>query len=182
MKYRIRLAGLGVAAAALAVAVPSQAQTAPSASSASGATAATTVSARLGTAGYCPTSNGVTVVVDYQELGGATEIRCAAGAQSSGIAALQNAGFTVTGTQRWGLAFVCRINGKPTSATEPCINTPPTTAYWGYWHAANGGSWTYSTAGASSYKPALGSFEGWSFSKNKTATTAPKPRVTPLRP
>lgn len=175
MKSRTRLLGLGVAAAAaLVTAVPSQAETATHTTTAG--------SARLGTAGYCPTSNGVTVVVDYQDLGGATEIRCAPGAQATGLAALQNAGFTVTGTQRWGLAFVCRINGKPTAATEPCVNTPPTTAYWGYWHAANGGSWTFSTAGASSYKPALGSFEGWSFSKNKTATTNPKPRVTPRRP
>ena len=180
MRTRTRLLGLGVAAAALAVAVPSQAQTAPKPVTSPSPTGA--VSARLGTAGYCPTSNGVTVVVDYQELGGATEIRCAPGAQSTGLAALQNAGFTVTGTQRWGLAFVCRINGKPTAATEPCVNTPPTSAYWGYWHAPNGGAWTYSTTGASSYKPALGSFEGWSFSKNKTATTNPKPRVTPRRP
>ncbi|WP_247660672.1 hypothetical protein, partial [Micromonospora sp. D75] len=72
-------------------------------------------------------------------------------------------GFTVTGTARWGLAFVCRINGKPTAATEPCVNTPPATAYWSYWHASSGGSWSYSTSGATGYNPAPGSVEGWSF-------------------
>ncbi|SEG76007.1 hypothetical protein SAMN04489712_111108 [Thermomonospora echinospora] len=138
--------------------------------------------ARTGTAGPCPTASGVTVVVDYQELGGATEVRCAPGAQPSGLAALENAGFTVTGTQRWGKAFVCRINGKPTAATEPCIDTPPASAYWSYWHAPNGGSWTYSSLGAGSYVPPQGSWEGWSFSKNKTPTTNPPPRVTPVRP
>ncbi|APE24408.1 MULTISPECIES: hypothetical protein [Streptomyces] len=135
-----------------------------------------------GTAGYCPNSNGVTVVVDFQELGGGTIVRCAPGDQATGLAALENAGFDVTGTQRWGKAFVCRIEGKPTAATESCVNTPPASAYWSYWHAPNGGNWTYSTSGASARKPALGSFEGWSFSLNKTASTNPKPRVAPVRP
>lgn len=142
----------------------------------------TPIGTRAGLAGACPTAQGVTVVVDYQDLGGVTETRCATGAQPSGLAALENAGFTVTGTQRWGKAFVCRINGKPTAATEPCIDTPPANAYWSYWHAPNAGTWTYSSLGAGSYVPAQGSWEGWSFSKNKTPTTNPPPRVTPVRP
>ncbi|MFB6509020.1 flagellar hook-length control protein FliK [Streptomyces virginiae] len=136
----------------------------------------------LGTAGYCPNGNGVTVVVDFQELGGSTIIRCAPGDQPTGLAALKNASFSIAGTQRWGEAFICRIEGKPTTATEACVNTPPASAYWSYWHAPNGGNWTYSTSGASARKPALGSFEGWSFSLNKTASTNPQPRVAPVRP
>ncbi|WHT22598.1 prenyltransferase/squalene oxidase repeat-containing protein [Crossiella sp. CA-258035] len=135
-----------------------------------------------GSAGYCPDGNGVTVVVDFQELGGDTQIRCAPGEQESGLAALENAGFIVEGTQRWGKAFVCRIEGKPGSDTEPCVNTPPANAYWGYWHASNGGQWTYSQFGATGRKPPLGSFEGWSFSKDKTSTTNPPPRLAPVRP
>jgi hypothetical protein len=138
--------------------------------------------AAAGIAGYCPDSNGVTVVVDFQGLGGGTVIRCAAGEQATGLAALKNAGFTVTGTSRWGEAFICRINGKPGADTEPCINTPPATAYWSYWHAANGGGWTYSSLGVLNRKPPLGSFEGWSFSLNRTEATAPQPRVAPSRP
>ncbi|MGW1543029.1 flagellar hook-length control protein FliK [Streptomyces sp. NPDC002309] len=135
-----------------------------------------------GLPGYCPDGNGVTVVVDFQELGGATIIRCAPGDQATGLAALKNAGFEITGTARWGEAFICRIEGKPTAATEPCVNTPPASAYWSYWHAPNGGNWTYSQSGASNRKPPLGSFEGWSFSLNKTPTTNPTPRVAPVRP
>jgi hypothetical protein len=140
------------------------------------------VAAAAGTAGFCPDANGVTVVVDFHELGGATTVRCAPGPQSSGIAALRNAGFSVTGTARWGDAFVCRINGKPGPDTEPCINTPPTSAYWSYWYAADGGSWTYSQAGALGRRPLLGGFEGWSFALNKSESTAPPPRVAPRRP
>lgn len=175
---RRRLVGVCAVVTALAVGVPASAAQATSAPAAAPAAAR----AQTGSAGYCPDSNGVTVVVDYQELGGATEIRCAVGAQSTGLAALQNAGFTVTGTARWGLVFVCRINGKPTAATEPCFNTPSPTAYWSYWHASNGGSWTYSQTAAISYHPATGSFEGWSFSINHGPNDNPPPRVTPVRP
>ncbi|WP_433616875.1 hypothetical protein ACQP2P_16100 [Dactylosporangium sp. CA-139114] len=138
--------------------------------------------AMAGTSGYCPDSSGVTVVVDFHELGGGVVIRCAPGAQDSGLTALQHAGFTVAGTTRWGLAFICRIEGKPTAATEPCIDTPPATAYWSYWHAPNGGTWTYSQLGVKNRTPPQGSFDGWSFSKNHTEGTAPTPGATPTRP
>jgi hypothetical protein len=132
--------------------------------------------------GYCPDGNGVTVVVDFNELGGGTLIRCAPGDQASGLTALQNAGVRVAGTNRWGLAFVCRIEGKPAAAQEPCIDTPPASAYWSYWHAANGGSWTYSQSGVTARKPPPGSFEGWSFAKDKTSSNVPAPGVAPRRP
>ncbi|GAA3753588.1 hypothetical protein [Micromonospora maritima] len=127
------------------------------------AVALTTVPAAPARAAACTGTSGVTVVVDYAALGGGVQVACAPGDPATGIAALQGAGFTVTGTQRWGLAFVCRINGKPTAATEPCVNTPPVTAYWSYWHATSGGAWSYSSSGASSYNPAPGTVEGWSF-------------------
>ncbi|GGL98946.1 MULTISPECIES: hypothetical protein [Micromonospora] len=119
---------------------------------------------RAAHAAACTGTTGVTVVVDFAALGGGVQVACALGDPATGVAALQGAGFTVTGTSRWGLAFVCRINGKPTAATDPCVNTPPATAYWSYWHASgSGAAWSYSTSGASSYNPAPGSVEGWSF-------------------
>jgi len=165
--------------AATAVLVSVGAMLAPTAPAAAGMVSAPRLT---GKAGYCPDANGVTVVIDFQELGGATIVRCAVGDQATGLAALKNAGISITGTSRWGEAFICRIEGKPTAATEPCIDTPPTTAYWSYWHAPNGGTWTYSQVGVMNRKPPLGSFEGWSFSLNKTASTAPPPRIAPVRP
>ncbi|WP_328997924.1 hypothetical protein OHA18_26075 [Kribbella sp. NBC_00709] len=173
---RVRLLASVLAVVSTAFAVPGVAVSAPSPS------AAPAVVQRLGSVGYCPDANGVTVVVDYQGLGFATEIRCAPGDQATGLAALENAGFVVTGTDRWGKAFICRINGQPTPATEPCVNTPPASAYWSYWHSPNGGSWTYSQFGATGRKPPLGSFEGWSFSQNAGPDTNPPPRVAPVRP
>ncbi|WP_331771061.1 hypothetical protein OG948_46385 (plasmid) [Embleya sp. NBC_00888] len=135
-----------------------------------------------GTPGYCPDANGVTVVIDFQELGGTTIVRCARGDQATGHAALKNAGIEIAGVARWGEAFICRVEGKPGANSEPCIDTPPAGAYWSYWHSPNGGSWTYSQWGVMNRKPPPGSFEGWSFSKNKTETTNPPPRVAPARP
>ena len=146
------------------------------------APAAATRGQRVGLPGYCPDANGVTVVVDFQELGGSTIVRCAVGDQPTGHAALVNAGFSVTGTARWGEAFICRIEGKPPPDAEPCIDTPPASAHWSYWYAPHGGAWTYSQMGAMSRKPLLGGFEGWSFSMNRTAGDSPPPRVAPVRP
>lgn len=152
--------------------------------------------ASAGTSGYCKDANGVTVVVDFTDLGGNIVVRCAPGPVQSGydgVDALEGAGFSVTGTQRWGLAFVCRIQGRPSSSEslktdgnpdyhERCVDTPPTSAYWGYWYARNGGSWTYSSSGPKSHDAIKGGFEGWSFSLNHSAGNQPAPGVAPNRP
>jgi LPXTG-motif cell wall-anchored protein len=135
-----------------------------------------------GLPGFCPSADGVTVVVDFNELGGGVVVRCAEGAQKNGLAALENAGFTVAGTQRWQKAFICRIEGKPGADTEPCLNTPPASAYWSYWHAPNGGPWDYSDFGVLNRVPPAGSFDGWSFAKDKAASAVPPPGIAPRRP
>jgi hypothetical protein len=148
-----------------------------------------------GTSGFCRSSAGVTVVVDMSALGGNVTVRCApgpAGAGFNGIDALQGAGFTVTGTQRYGLSFVCRIQGRPTADErlaipgnpnyrEQCVDTPPQTAFWSYWYAPNGGSWTYSSAGGQSHDAIPGGFEGWAFSLGRTGKPA-APAIDPTRP
>lgn len=144
------------------------------------------------TSGYCVGDAGVTVVVDFQELGGGTVTRCAqVSAGASGVSVLQAAGFSVTGTTRWGLGFVCRLQGRPSADEvlgvgdgyrEACQDTPPGSAFWSYWLADNGGRWAFSQVGAGAHSAKPGSFEGWSFSLNKTPSTNPAPRVAPSRP
>lgn len=129
---------------------------------------------RAGTAGPCSGTSGVTVTVDFTAFGTGQQTRCASGAQSNGLAALQNAGFTPAGTSRYGLAFICRINGLPTAAQDACVNTPSATAYWAYYHALAGATtWSYSSSGASSYQPPLGSIEAWAFGNGATPTKTP---------
>jgi hypothetical protein len=140
-------------------------------------------------AGACTTSKGVTVVVNFASLGGGTVTRCVSSATSSttGLTALHSAGFSTAGTAHDGEGFVCRISGRPTEQQDPCIQTPPATAYWSYWHATNGGSWTYSSQGAMSHHVIVGGFEGWSFHSGSGSNTPPtsgnptrpKPQPTP---
>ncbi|MCI3934644.1 hypothetical protein [Streptomyces sp. AN091965] len=146
------------------------------------ATPAAAVDTGRGHGGFCKAGEGVTVVVDFRELGGTTLVRCAVGSQRTGLAALKDAGIQVTGTNRWGESFVCRLEGRPNADREPCVDTPPAKAYWSYWHASNGGRWTYSQYGATYRTPPKGSFEGWSFSLDRDQGEAPAPRVAPRRP
>ena len=135
---------------------------------------AVTATALAGTAGKCPGKTGVTVAVDLTAFGGGVKVRCAPGTPATGVAALQQAGFTVAGTAQYGLAFICRINNKPSPAAQPCTSTPPTTAYWAYYHANAGAtSWTYSTVSAATYKPLQGSIEGWAFGASAKPSKTP---------
>jgi hypothetical protein len=131
--------------------------------------------ALAGTAGACPTTTkGVTVAVDFTAFGGRVQVRCAPGTPTTGVAALQQAGFTPAGTAQYGLAFVFRINNKPAPAQQACLTTPPANAYWAYYHANKGATtWTFSTQGASTYKPAQGSIEAWAFGNAATPSKTP---------
>jgi hypothetical protein len=122
------------------------------------------------------------VVVDFGDLGPGPLVRCAPGTPANGIAALQEAGIDVTGSQKYGLAVACRINGEPGPAAESCAGMPSATAYWSYWHAPAGGTWQPSQEGAQTAKPVAGGFEGWAFARPKSANDLPAPpRIAPVR-
>ncbi|WP_306749657.1 hypothetical protein [Saccharothrix yanglingensis] len=127
---------------------------------------------------------GVAVVVDFRSLGGGVRTGCAAGDPASGTGALTAAGFGFTFAARQP-GFVCRIDGLPGQAADPCVGTSPTSAHWSYWHARPGGSWTYSSTSASAYDPAAGTVEGWSFGAGEppgVAPPAPAPKPQPPAP
>ncbi|GAA4539038.1 hypothetical protein [Amycolatopsis samaneae] len=145
-----------------------------------GASTPATAEQGKGVPGYCQDGAGVTVIVDFGDLGGDPVVRCAPGEQATGMTALQNAGFAVTGSQRYGLAVACRIDGKPGPDAESCAAMPSATDFWGYWNGANG-AWVSSQEGATTHKPAPGGFEGWAFSHGKSFGANPPPRVAPVR-
>ena len=176
---RARVVGLAVAVCGAAVALTSGASA--SGARAVGADRATAVQApvatrgaTVGAEGACPTAAGVTVVVDFQDLGGGVWLRCTEGSADSGFQALERAGIPYRTAVR-SPGFLCRINELP--AGDPCINPSPTAAYWSYWVAPRGGSWCYSNIGAASRNPPEGTVEGWSFSLNRTPS--PPPRIAP---
>jgi hypothetical protein len=138
-------------------------------------------------AAACTSADGVTVVVDYHELGGGVGQVCdAGGAGKRAAAQFADAGFALTRVQRQP-GFVCRVQGKP--ASDPCVNTPPADAYWGrWWSDGKSGGWTYATQGVDSLTvPKGGSVAlSWNGSASKSAPgvapakhTSPSPSPTP---
>ena len=140
------------------------------------AAAGLAVAAPAAEAAACSGSSGVTVVVDFGSLGGGVQTGCAGGDPASGLAALSAAGHGYTFVPRQ-FGLVCQIDGRP----NPC-NGAPTTAYWSYWHATRGGSWSYATAGAGGYNPQPGTVEGWAFGAGGRPGIAPPAAPAPSPP
>lgn len=129
-------------------------------------------------ASACSGTSGVTVVVD---TGSSLSTRCASGDPDSAMAALQKVADVRTPDMFSG-TVVCRIDGYPSS--DPCHRMPPADAYWAFFHAPAGGSWTYSSSGVSSYDPPAGSVVGFRFGSGQQPRTSPpggaaKPTATP---
>lgn len=134
-------------------------------------------------AAACPTDAGVTVVVDYHELGGGVQTACVAGGGGQTASQLfPAAGFALSYVQRTP-GFVCRVDGKP--AEDPCVNTPPSDAYWGlFWSDGKSGSWSYASSGASGLRVPDGGYVAFSWNGSTTRSTpgftpAPHPSPTP---
>jgi hypothetical protein len=143
------------------------------ATSASLLAGATTDPAAADPIGDCSTTVGVIVVVDFSHWGHAAQRGCAAH-PTTGFDALVAAGFTPVGDAHDGPAFVCRIDDEPSPSEDPCIDTPPATAYWSYWRAVQGQStWSYSEQGAMSYEPPAGSVEAWTFGPGQPPAFSP---------
>ncbi|WP_333771866.1 hypothetical protein [Streptomyces sp. IBSBF 2435] len=135
----------------------------------------------------CTTTRGVVLAVDFSHWGGPL-LRSCGTTPTTGYALLNQGGWQTTGTQHDGPAFICRIGYAgyqggtqyPTVKGEPCVLTPPATAYWSYWHADPGQkSWSYSKLGATSYHPEPGSVDLWIFGATNTAGTQGRPTFSP---
>jgi LPXTG-motif cell wall-anchored protein len=117
-------------------------------------------------AAACSGTSGVTVVIDF---GSSTSTRCAP-ESSTAIAALKSVA-AVTPVPMYGDGVVCKIDGIPESQT--CQRMPPASAYWAFFHAPRGGSWTYSSNGVASYDPPSGSVIGFAFGSGGAPSTPP---------
>jgi hypothetical protein len=117
----------------------------------------------------CPTAHGVTVVVDFHELGGGVQAGCVpSGGGNTASQLFPAAGFALTYVQRQP-GFVCRVSGRP--ADNPCVSTPPADAYWGlYWSDGESGRWTYATSGAGGQQVPDGGYVGFSWQGSADST------------
>lgn len=143
---------------------------------ASAATAPSAASSAASTAsGACADGDGVTVVVDFTDLGGSIEAGCALKDPATGRTALLAAGFTAADSQP---GLLCTIDSMP----NPC----PTTfqgSFWSYWHSTTSGEWTSYQVGADASDPAPGELEGWRYNDGSAGPgIAPSAVADTLRP
>ena len=101
----------------------------------------------------------MTLVVDFHQLHHDDVRACVPGGAGQDAASLlAGAGLSLTDVQRQP-GFVCRVDGLP--ADDPCVNTPPSDAYWSlWWSDGSSGRWTYSTVMAASLEVPDGGFVG----------------------
>jgi MYXO-CTERM domain-containing protein len=143
-------------------------------------------------ASACTARSGVTVIVDFTSFGGDIERGCDSGQPGTALDALNAAGFSTAGTTRYGDAFVCRIDGRPGSEHEACVDTPPASSSWSFYFARpSDRAWTYSAAGVLTYRPPSGSLLAFAFGdyakpgvlpSGATATTTSTTTAAPPTP
>jgi hypothetical protein len=94
-------------------------------------------------AATCPTSSGVSVVVDFHQLGkGLSTVCVPTGGGKKAADLFGDAGHVLTYVN--GEPFVCEVDGAPQTQ---CARTPPANAYWSlWWSDGRSGTWTYAAA------------------------------------
>ena len=129
-------------------------------------------------AATCTSGGGVSVVVDYRELGGGIVTACAPdGGGKSASAVFSSVGVAISYATRQP-GFVCRVNGQP--ASDPCVNASPANAYWGLWWAdGSAASWTYASSGVGSLTVPAGGSVAWSWQQDRSGSGAVPPGVAP---
>lgn len=108
--------------------------------------------------------DGVTVVVDFSDIGGQVETGCAAGDPASGREALESAGFAPTNDDS---GLICAIDAQP---ADPCGAFEG--SYWAYWQVSDG-AWLASQVGADDADPAPGDVEGWRYNDGSVPPPLP---------
>ncbi len=139
------------------------------------AVAGVALSATPAEAAVCGSGSGVSVVVDFHELGGGVVSKCATdGGGTVASTLFTNAGFPLTYVQQQP-GFVCRVSGAPASAS--CVKTPPSDAYWGlFWSDGTSGTWSYAALGVGSLTVPDGGSVAFSW---QGSTTKAPPGVAP---
>lgn len=116
------------------------------------------------TQGVC-TQEGTSLVVDYG-TGETTPLieRCVQNFTGYSWDLFEETAVAVSGTEKYPVGFVCRIENFPNETQEKCKDTPGAkNGSWAYFLTDDSGKWKYSPIGASTHKVQCGQGEGWRF-------------------
>ena len=125
------------------------------------------------------TDNGTSLVIDFgTDQNEALLEKCVQNFEGNSWDLFEAAGVNVTGTEKYPVGFVCRIQEFPSDANEACKETPGTkNGSWAFFLSDENGVWEYSPIGASTHKVRCGLSEGWRFLLPGEPVQTP-PRVT----
>ncbi len=113
---------------------------------------------------YVLTEDCVTVIVDFQSLkSDKTQTCVAAGSAMEAMTAFNLAGYSISGTDKYGLQIICRVNGLPDAKTpiiskdqdsyvEKCADMPAEFAYWALLVRTPQKDWTFAEVGIQDLK------------------------------
>ena len=129
--------------------------------------------------GPCTDNVGITVVIDFQELGGGVNVRCAPGPVTTGLDALDKAGISWEGTRRFP-GFVCRIAGKPGTGSRVVRHHAPGDRLLVVLDRPSGWHRGATAPSARATAPRLPApVEGWSFALDQVSVDIPPPGFDP---
>ncbi len=121
--------------------------------------------------------NGTSLIVDFGTDQTAPAIeKCVQNFEGNSWDLFEAAGMEVTGTEKYPVGFICRIQNFPDDESEHCKDTPGTkNGSWAYFLTDESGSWKYSPVGASTHKVQCGVSEGWRYLlPGEPTNTAPR--------
>jgi len=116
------------------------------------------------TPGVCE-EQGISLIVDFGSANNEPLIeQCVQNYEGNSWDLFEAAELEVTGTEKYPVGFVCRIQNFPDNQSEQCKETPGTkNGSWAYFLTDENGSWKYSPIGASTHKTKCGQSEGWRY-------------------
>jgi hypothetical protein len=128
-------------------------------------------------AGACPTSSGVTAIVDFAQLGGGVTAGCDSnGGDESASQVFRDAGYVLEYSQQPGMnGFVCKIQSKPTDGD--CAGTD---AFWSlWWSDGRSGRWVFSNQGVASTEVPDGGYVAFAWHQGDGQAQPPAVSPTP---
>lgn len=132
----------------------------------------------------CPTSSGVTAIVDFDELGGGVTAGCDSnGGGQAASQVFRDAGYTLEYSQQPGMnGFVCKIQSKP--ADGDCAAND---AFWSlWWSDGRSGRWVFSSQGVGTIDVPDGGYVAFAWHEGsgraEPPAVNPTPHIQPVEP
>lgn len=134
-------------------------------------------SGAAGAAAACRGASGVTVVVDFAELGGGVTAGCAPnGGGRSAVEVFRDAGYSLEYSTQPGMnGYVCKVQGKP--ADGDCAANDTFWSLW--WSDGRSGRWVFASRGVGVLEVPDGGYLAWAWHEGAGRAQPPAARPEP---